>query len=88
MNGITADEMRERSEAGQRAAELKQLLDGVLLECVDAAQFGLCSATARLSDNDLPFRDDLISILRSRNYMVTTGSNEKLLYLSWEKPEQ
>lgn len=70
VNGITADQMLEKSEAGKRGAELKLLLDGVLLECMDATRFGLKLATARLSDNNLPMREELTSILRGKKYTV------------------
>lgn len=88
MTGIDAEEMRERSKAGQRAQDLQELIDGVMLECNDAARFGNTSTVVKLSDSDAEFREDLIEFLKERDYVVTEGSKSNFLHLSWTLPSE
>ncbi|NWD85558.1 hypothetical protein [Pseudomonas sp. K5002] len=79
----SAEDLRERAEAGKKNAELRELLNSINSEIKGQADNGHLEASYRLAESDIEFKDVVLEKLEE-HYAVEFDEAKRDIFISWK----
>lgn len=79
----SAEDLRERAEAGKKNSELRELLNSINREIRGQADNGYLETSYRLAESDIEFKDVVLEKLEE-HYKVEFDEAKRDIFISWK----